>query len=128
MPHGLPPPLEFAFTDEVSDLQWLLLEIERLEGCPETKRRVVLLLRGNAGKRLYLAYRVLVRPAHVAHAAQLLSAGKSRAEVRAALVQSLGCSKQHAYNLINEAFREMGRQRGDALARAQIDMFRETTA
>lgn len=126
MPHGLPPALDFVVADEVSDLEWILIEVERIAAAtPEgVKQSVVALLRGNAGKRLYLAKRVLVRPAQVEHAQRLLDLGLGRPQVRDALVACYGCCAQHAYQLINDALARRGRQQGRQMALAQVDLFR----
>jgi len=124
MPHGLPPPLDFARSDQVTDLEWLLLEIDRIEGCAETKRKVSLLFQAQAGKRIYFSHRALTKPAQVAAARQLMHQGNPTPVVRDRLVAAFGCSVRHAYTLIQQALAERGQERHAAMQAAQTDLFR----
>jgi len=119
MPHGLPPPFEFQRPDEVSELEWLLLEIQRIDGCQRTKDAVLTLIKAQAGKVIRFTYRVLTRPDHVQRARQLLDAGNCTPTVRDALVVAYGCSTRHAYHLIQEALNQRGKDYARAMEAAQ---------
>lgn len=110
--------------DEVSDLEWLLLEIERLEGCPETKRRALAVIKAQTGKVIRFTHRVLVRPERVQRARELIDAGNPTPQVRDQLVAVYGCSTRHAYELISEALQQRGQELAQRMRRAQIDLFR----
>lgn len=119
MPHGLPPKMRFQRPDEVSDLEWFLLEIERMDGCKATKARFVQLIKALAGQRIYLSARVLVRPDQVRRARELLDAGNPTPVVRERLRELYGCCPATAYNLISKAISERGEERAHAMRRAQ---------
>lgn len=119
MPHGLPPKMRFQRPDEVSDLEWFLLEIERMDGCKATKARFVQLIKALAGQRIYLSARVLVRPDQVRRARELLDAGNPTPVVRERLRELYGYCPATAYNLISKAISERGEERAHAMRRAQ---------
>ncbi len=122
MPHGLPPKLEFANPDEVSELEWLLLEVERAQ----TKAEIVAIIKGMAGKRIYFSHRVLTRPAQVEAALRMLHQGDPTPVVRDRLMALFGCSVRHAYTLIEQALHQRGKERQAAMQASQADLFRPT--
>ena len=128
MPHGLPPGLEFAHPDQVSDLEWLLLEIGRIKGCEATKAKFVALLKAQAGRRIYFSHKCLTRPEQVAMALRLLNQGEAAPVVRDRLVATFGLSVRHAYTTIEQALNQRGKQRQAAMKALQADMFHQPTA
>ncbi len=123
MPHGLPPKLQFQRPDEVTDLEWFLLEVERMECCEVAKARFIQLIKAQAGRVIRFSYRVLVRPDQVRQARELLDAGNPMPLVRDRLCELYDCCPRTAYNLIGKAIRERGQQRAETLRRAQQDFF-----
>ena len=110
--------------DELNDLQWLLLEIERLDGCARTKGMVLEKIKTMAGRRLYLSKAVLVRPDQVAAARALIDGGYSVAQTRYRLIAAGHCKSVNvAYALIRLAIKQRGRELSDRLAKKQPDMF-----
>lgn len=89
--------------DEISDLEWLLREIDLIPGCARTKAEVRRVLRSLAGRRIYFTRSLVTRPHEVAQALAFLAAGRSVAETRDALMQHSQISRAKAYKLINEA-------------------------
>lgn len=122
MPHGLPPKLQFQRPDEVSDTEWFLLEIERMDGCERTKAKFVQLIKARAGRVIRLSHRVLVLADRVQRARELLDAGNPVPLVRDRLCELYGCRRATAYNLIGKAIRARGQQRADTLRRTQINL------
>ena len=90
-------------TGEVSELQWFLTELERIDGCERTKAQVLRLVKRLEGQVIRFTHRELSRPDRVRRARELLDAGNCKTTVRDALVRSYGCSPRHAYDLIQEA-------------------------
>ena len=86
----------------MTDLEAIIDEIMRIDGCDSTKRRAIAVLRSQAGRRVYFAKGVLTRPQQVAMAAGLMKTMR-RNEVRAALMVRLGVSRDVAYDLIRRA-------------------------
>lgn len=124
MPHGLPPQLDFAQPDEVGDLEWLLLEVDRLPGCEATKRAVKALLSAQAGRRVYFSKKVLVRPQQVDRARQMMDAGASVVQARDRLLGAGVCqSERVAYRLIALALAQRGRDRAQSMRAAQRGLF-----
>ncbi len=109
--------------DEVTDFEWMVLQIEDIEGCSVTKARVMDVLRAQTGKVLRFTKRALVRPQQLRRARQLLDSGLSVLEVRDALVPQLGCSQRTAYRVIAAALRQRGRERAARMAQAQGGLF-----
>lgn len=124
MPHGLPPKLDLSKADQVSDLEWLLIEIERIQGCEATKRQVMAVLKAQTGKVIRFTYRALVRPDQVAHARKMLDEHLPTATIRDRLMTAHGCSVRHAYTLIQNAVESRGKEREAAMRAAQTDLFR----
>lgn len=89
--------------DEVSDLEWLLLEFHRIEGCERTKARIMELIKAQAGKVIRFNFRTLRRPYQVERARQLLDAGNDRPTTRDRIMSEFRCSRSTAYLLIGEA-------------------------
>ena len=122
MPHGLPPKLQFQRPDEVTDLEWFLLEVERMDGCERTKAQLIQLIKSLAGRSIYLSYRALVRPDQVRRARELLDAGNPMPLVRDRLCELYDCCPRTAYNLIGKAIRERGQQRAETMRRSQLEL------
>lgn len=123
MPHGLPPNLPLQRPDEVSDLEWFVLEVQRIDGCEATKAQVLRLIKAQAGRVIRFTHRVLTRPDQVQRARQLMDAGNCTATVRDALVCAYGCSTRHAYNLIQEALNQRHKDHGQSMRLAQQHLF-----
>lgn len=120
MPHGLPPDFAFSQSGEVSDLEWLLLEVQRIDGCEATKAQVLRLLKAQAGKVIRFSHRILTRPDQVRWARQLLDAGEPTPVVRDRLRARYGCCSVTAYTLIQKAIDQRGAERAQELRRAQL--------
>ncbi len=90
-------------TDELTDLQALLLEFDRIPGCADTKRRIRNLLATLAGKRVYFPRELLQRPAEVELVLALLEGGRTRAQTRDAFMARTQASRAKAYRLISVA-------------------------
>ena len=86
----------------MSDLELIVAEIMRIDGCEKTKLRAIAVLRSQAGRRVYLAKSILTRPMHVKLASDLLKE-MDRNEVRDALMSRLRVSRDVAYALIRQA-------------------------
>ena len=104
---------------EVTDFEWLVLQVEALEGCSVTKERFMALLRANTGKVMRFTRRALLHPHQVRCARRQLDAGLSVAEMRDALAQQFGISQRTAYRVIAEALRLRGHERAEQLAQWQ---------
>ena len=66
---------EASTDDGPSALEWFLGELDRMDGCRDTKERVRDLLRRMAGHRMFLAKGMLVTPERLRMASALLDAG-----------------------------------------------------
>lgn len=93
-------------SDHLTDLELLILQIQRIDGCERTKAAALEVFKRQEGKVIRFTHRLLTRPEQVRRAKQLLDAGHTRAEARDRLVGIYGCSRRHAYNLIREALNE----------------------
>ena len=91
--------------DEMTDFEWFMAELHRIEGCERTKARIMELIKAQAGKVIRFNLRPLTRPYQVERARQLLDAGNDRPTTRNRLVSEFRCSKRKAYMLIGEALR-----------------------
>lgn len=89
----------------MTDLEILIDEISRINGCDVTKQRAIAVLRSQAGRRIYFAKSVLTTPQQVAMAASMLAAGMPRNAIRDALMARLRVSRDVAYELIRKALR-----------------------
>lgn len=89
-------------SEEISDLQWLLAEIDRLPGCARTKEEVRRLLRQLSGHSIYFKRSLLVRDHEVAQALAFLSV-RTVAQTREALMEHARVSRRKAYYLIERA-------------------------
>lgn len=123
MPHGIPPNLSLQRPGEVSDLEWFVLEVQRMEGCEVTKARMLELIKAQRGKVIRFTFRTLIKPEQVQRARQLIDAGNCTATVRDALICAYGCSRRHAYNLIQEALNQRHKDHGQLLRLAQQHLF-----
>lgn len=74
----------------------LAVEIVRVEGCRETKRRILAVLRQHAGELVYISTLGLDAPDRHELIATLQRSGMTRAEVVGALSARLGVSPQTA--------------------------------
>jgi hypothetical protein len=77
----------------MTDLEEIIAEINRIDGCGVTKSRVVAVLRSQVGKRVYFAKGVLTLPQQIA----------PRNAARDALMIRLRVSRAVAYELIRRA-------------------------
>lgn len=87
----------------MTDLELMIAEIERIDGCAVTKQRAVAVLCSQAGRRIYFAKGVLTLPQQVVLAVKLLGDGMPRNAVRDALMGRLHVSRDVAYELIRKA-------------------------
>lgn len=85
------------------ELDALLHELARIEGCERTKAKIRRLLVTLAGQRVYFAKNALVRPLDVAQVRGLMDGGLSGAELRDVVIKRLGVSSSVAYRLIRAA-------------------------
>lgn len=109
--------------DELSDLQALLHELQHLPGCAVTKERVAQLLRTLAGRRVYFARALLLRPRDVAAAVQQLDGARSVHQVRDSLCAQLGISRAKAYRIIGQALNLSARRVAAAHKVSQLTLF-----
>jgi hypothetical protein len=86
----------------MTDLEEIIAEINRIDGCGVTKSRVVAVLRSQVGKRVYFAKGVLTLPQQIALAADLLKS-MPRNAARDSLMIRLRVSRAVAYELIRRA-------------------------
>ena len=98
----------------MTDLEMIIDEINRIDGCDVTKLRVIAVLRSQVGRRIYFAKGVLSTPQQVAMAVSMLAAGMPRNAIRDALMTRLRVSRDVAYDLIRKALAARG-QRQKAL-------------
>lgn len=119
MPAGLPPKMRFQRPDEVSDLEWFLLEIQRIDGCERTKEKLMALVKAQAGRVIRFTSRALTRPDQVQRARELLEAGNPMPVVRDRLCALYHCAPRSAYRLIEKALQQRGKERAHAMRRAQ---------
>jgi len=87
------------------ELDTLLAELDRIDGCGRTKAKVRRLLVTMAGQRVYFAKAALLRPLDVALVRGLAAAGLDGAALRDAAMERLGVSAGTAYRLIRAARR-----------------------
>lgn len=116
--------------DEITPLQWFLLELERIEATEFTLARVKAVVRDClAGQRIYFARYALVKPESVKVARALLDVGCTVAATRDRLVDGGYCgSLDAAYRIVHEAIKQRGDELAKVLARSQSDLFREQTS
>lgn len=93
---------------EVSDLEWLLAEIDRLPIDPLGKAAVIDTLCRLAGQRVYFSGRLLLRAARVREVVRMLNAGVTRAQARERLMRRYRMGRSKAYALIREALTVRG--------------------
>lgn len=93
--------------DGPTPLQWLLAEIERMPGCPDTKRGVLALIRTAAGQRLYISRRDTISPHRVEQARAMLASGTSAKDVRRRIAVRFACSKNTAARIVSCALSQM---------------------
>ena len=86
--------------------QWLLLELQTLPGCEDTKARVFELLRRFAGQRLRLTRRDLVQPDRERAASAMLAAGLTATEARRRLAGLYEVSQDTAERIMSKALSE----------------------
>ena len=86
----------------MTDLEAIIDEIMRIDGCETTKRRAVAVLRSQVGRRVYFAKCVLIEREQIALARSMLKSMR-RPEVRDALIVRLRVSRDQAYRIINKA-------------------------
>lgn len=86
----------------MTDIELIVSEIMRIDGCEITKRRAVAVLRTQVGRRVYFAKRALSLPQKIQLADDLMRK-MPRSEVAAALVDRLHISRSLAYQLMQKA-------------------------
>ena len=102
--HGADVREAAASSDEgPSALEWFLGELDRMEGCRDTKERVRDLLRGMAGHRMFLAKGMLVTPERLRVASGLLDAGFTATQARAELAARAKVSIRTAQRIVAAA-------------------------
>lgn len=116
--------------DEVTALQWFLLELERIKEAEFTLARVKSVVRDClAGQRIYFARYALVKPEAVRVARALLDVGCTVAATRDRLVDGGYCENiSAAYRIVHAAIKQRGDELAQVLARGQNDLFREPQA
>ena len=119
MPHGLPPDLPFPDPNEISDVQWLLLEVQRLNCCEDAKAEFVRLLKGQAGKVIRFSKRILIHPERLDKAKKLLADGLPTSIVRERLCNAYGCSQSTAYSILQKAIQQANQERAATARRKQ---------
>lgn len=110
--------------DEVTDLEWFLLELDRLDDAEFTRSRVAAIVRSFAGRRVYFAKSTLIRPESVKVALALIEAGCCVAATRDRLVDGGYCNSQDtAYRIVREAVDKRGKALAVQRAKSQADFF-----
>ncbi len=116
--------------DEITPLQWFLLELERIDATEFTLARVKAVVRDClVGQRIYFARYALVKPESVKVARALLDVGCTVAATRDRLVDGGYCrSLDAAYRIVHEAIKQRGNELAQTMARSQNDLFREQSS
>jgi hypothetical protein len=110
--------------DEITDLQWLLLELDRIDGCAHTKALAKAVVRSMAGRRVYFALYALENPEKVNVARALLDVGAPMVQVRNRLVAGGYCdSHDTAYRIIRKALDQRGAELAQTRSKKQTDFF-----
>lgn len=94
---------EASTDDGPSALEWFLGELDRMDGCRDTKERVRDLLRRMAGHRMFLAKGMLVTPERLRVASSLLDAGFTATQARAELAARAKVSIRTAQRIVAAA-------------------------
>lgn len=92
----------------MSDLEWLLHELDRLPDGPGAKAGVMDILCRMVGRRVYFSKRALLRAARVREVVRMLEANVKREEIRARLMRRYQMGRSKAYKLIREALTVRG--------------------
>jgi hypothetical protein len=92
--------------NEVSDFEWLMMEIDRIGGCKDTKIRILGVMRAMAGHRLFFSKQALTKQIQINRAMELMAAGNSMAQCRDQLISRFGCKKSKAYEIIKAALEQ----------------------
>ena len=88
----------------MTPLQFMLHQIELIDGCEITKRAVMKVMRRQEGQIIRFSKKELSRPLMVEFAHRLLTDGAhTRPQVRDRLCSRYGVSRVTAYAIINEA-------------------------
>ncbi len=90
-------------TGEVSDLEWLLHELDRLPDGPGAKAGVMDILCRMVGLRVYFSARVVLRAARVREVVRMLDGGATVRQERDRLMRRYQMGRSKAYKLIREA-------------------------
>lgn len=90
-------------TDEISDVRWLLGEIDRIPGCERTKAEVRRILGTLAGRKVYISLAATTKAAEVDLAVTMLDSGRTVAQTRDALMATIQARRSKAYKLIGLA-------------------------
>lgn len=110
--------------DAPTPLDLFLAELDRLDGCPHTKRKVRELMRGMVGQKLHLSKRVLEGRERVRAAVVLLDSGVSATKTRADIARRFGVHQRTAERIVAAALNERaervtGQQAPAAMPRQQ---------
>lgn len=106
--------------DEISDLQWLLAQLDSVTVCEHTQARFRALLQTMVGRNVFFSRRELERPEHIAAATSLIEAGCTRAEARDRLHARFGVSRAQAYRLLSAALAARASRQGHARQKAGL--------
>lgn len=88
--------------------EWLLHELDQLEGCEITKAKVRDLLRRMAGQRVWLPKSLLVAPERIRLVLAMLDAGFTPTQARQELRARIRISRATAKRVVTEALRQRG--------------------
>lgn len=88
--------------------EWLLQELERMEGCEATKAKVRDLLRRMAGQRVWLPKSLLVAPERVRLVLTMLNVGFTPSQARRELQARTRISRASAQRVVTDALRKRG--------------------
>lgn len=89
--------------------EWLLSEVERIDGCQRTKQRIRELLFRMAGQQIYLPKALLCIPDRVLDAIAFLDSGVPSSEVSARITRRYGVSVRTARRIVSVAINERTR-------------------
>lgn len=93
-----------AQANEVTQAEWLVLQISNLDIGADARNRVLSLVQSLAGQRIYFPRCILTKPVSIAVARALLEAKAPRVQIRDRLVAGGYCgSNTAAYRIISQA-------------------------
>lgn len=86
--------------------EWLLHELDRLQGCEITKAKVRDLLRRMAGQRVWLPKSLLIAPERIRLVLAMLEVGFTPTQARRELQARTRISSSSAQRVVTEALRQ----------------------